>query len=170
MMRPAVGAFALALLLGATAQAQGVGPGGRGSYFNVHGEVFSKFSDGPALVPSGIAIDWGGFQSRYVGAGTRIGLSRAGGEKPVALFIGGGPQGHIPLGDHFVLIPALNLGLHLANSGIGYAAYGLLAGAFVSDRYYFGLEVETPIYLQGRAPSALFPGAVAVDGLFGLYY
>jgi hypothetical protein len=174
MNRAMLVALVLALfaaLPSARAQGMGVGPDGHANYVNFHAEAFSRSSDGTTAVPSGLAVDWGGFQSKYVATGTKIGLKHA--LEGWSFLLGGGPQFHIPLGDQFLLIPALNVGYNIqsrANAfGFGFIGTFSLAFAYKLPSLYLGLEGETPIFDQ-NARSPFFPGSVGVSLLIGFYY
>ncbi len=136
--------------------------------------------ENPAVGPgTSIAIDWGGFQSKYVAAGTLIGISRAVPSDGVALLLGGGTQFHIPIGPRFLLIPAIDLGYRITGGengtpgGFGLATYASLAGAFRFDRnkLYAGLDAETPLFVQDPVNQKIsFVPALEVKALFGFYY
>ncbi len=151
-----------------------VGPAGKASYLNVHGQmVRNQGSDVDG--PTGGAIEWGSFQTKYVGAGTKIGLEATGAHTGLdsAIFLGAGPAFHIPIGDHVLLMPELNLGYRLGSKNIGFALYGSLGAAYRFHDYYVGLEVERPIYLQLQTSpneSPLFPSIMSGGLFLGLYY
>ena len=152
------------------------------SYVTIHADLASVFPTNPVVAPSGLSVDWGGFQSKYVAAGTTLGISRDFSDKntgtgnptgnSTALLIGGGPEFHIPLGAKALLIPALNIAYRLSEQGFGLAAFASLGAAYRIDaKMYAGLEAETPLVLQQPTGEfSMFPGAVDVKALFGFYY
>lgn len=162
MMRVALALLvAVVALLPGSAEAQN--HAGKGNYVIIHGQVMplgnaSEFG-------TGLAVDWGVFQNKYIATGTRFGFSRW----PVqTLEFGGGPQFHIPIGEHLMLIPALNLGYRFstATAGLGIDLSGALT--YRHDTFYVGAEVNAPVWVQG-APT-FFPGQNTLNALVGFYY
>lgn len=158
-----------------SAQAQNLGPDGKANYVIVHGEMFR--AAGGYDSPVGGSVEWGTFQNRFIGAGTKIGLKGSGSQSgmPRELFFGGGPQAHIPLGSRILIVPAINLGYRLTDSaagiGGGIAVYGSLGAAFRHKSFYIGAEAERPIYLPlPGTDSAFFPNITSVGMFVGLYF
>ncbi len=139
------------------------------SYFMVHAEMASRFPGLDFTGPSGLSIDWGTFQSRYVAGGARFGLTRADPSIGTALFFGGGVQFHVPVGGRFRLVPSMNLGYRIAAGGTSMTVLGGLAGVATFGRTFAGLEAETFLFAQGGG-SAILPGNVSVLGVAGFSY
>lgn len=159
--------FALSLLAAASAHAQ-VGPDGKGSYVNFRAGALRKVQSIDPVIGSGVSVDWGGFQSEYVATGTRLGFERADAIDGfnTAFYIQGGPQFHIPLGDKLLLIPTVNFGGRLSDTGYDLVAHISLGFATkLNSTLYLGGEIETPIYAV-----ILFPGTVYANGFVGFYY
>ena len=169
-------AFAL-LTAGTTsvARAQALGPEGKPNYVIVHGELMR--SAGGLDGPLGGSVEWGTFQNKYIGAGTKLGIKTAGNVSgmPRELFFGGGPQGHIPIGRRLLIVPAVNLGYRLTDGasglGGGIAVYGSLGVAFRHKSFYIGAEAERPIYLPlPGTDSAFFPNITSAGMFVGAYF
>jgi hypothetical protein len=169
--------LALTFLLDRPARAQSylVGPGGKQSYIELHGEMFRDF-DG---VDGGVggAFEFGSLQNRYIAVGTIIAFERNGpGTKlPEDLYLGAGFSGHIPIGKHIIVMPELSLGYQLvdANGAIGgnLAAFMMLGVAYRLRQFYFGVEAQRPIYevLPGE-PSGFFPNLTTGGIFLGMYF
>lgn len=116
---------------------------------------------------TGLSVDWGFFQNRFVATGTRIAAQRDVADGlGTALMILAGPQFHVPLGEQLLLIPALNLGVRLGQRMVDYAAYFDLAFAYRQDDLYLGLAGQTPVFLQQQ----LFPSIYSANLIVGFYY
>ena len=144
-------------------------PAGPMSYFMVHAEMASRFPGLDFTGPSGLSVDWGTFQSRYVAGGARFGLTRADPSIGTALFFGGGVQFHVPIGSRLRLVPSFNLGYRIASGGTSMTVLGGLAGVATFGRTFAGLEAETYLYAQG-AGSTILPGNVSLLGVAGFSY
>jgi hypothetical protein len=152
-----------------------LGPDGKAGYINVHGEMLRSY--GGVDGPYGGSIEWGSFQNKYIGVGTSIGYSSvgAGTGMPRELFFGGGPQFHIPIGRHLLVLPSVNLGYRLADApggiGGGLAMYLSLGVAYKLNSVYFGLEAQRPLFLQlPNVDSAFFPNLTTAGAFVGFYY
>ncbi len=169
--------FLLVSLAAERAQAQmSFGPIGRGSYVEVGGELFRN-SYGAVDGPVGGSVEFGSFQNRFIAAGTVLNLEAPGPGTglPMALYFGGGFSVHIPIGQHFLIIPELSLGYRLvdASSGIGggIAAFGQLGVAYRLKIFYFGLQAQRPIYMQlNPNASGFFPDFTTAGAFAGLYF
>lgn len=116
---------------------------------------------------TGLTIDWGFFQNRFVATGTRIAVQRAVSDGlGTAIMLLAGPQFHVPIGQQVLLIPALNLGVRLGNASIDYAAYFDLTAAYRQDDYYVGVAGQTPVFLR----NLLFPAIYSANVVAGFYY
>lgn len=140
------------------------------SYLNVHGEIAARYPGEAFTIPSGLYLDWGNFQSRYVATGTRLGVSRSDPALGIALFFGGGPQFHFRIENDLLLIPSLNVGYRISQQGLGLLGTASLAFAYLRERFYFGVEGETLAFGQNASGWFLFPGSLSIQGLFGFYY
>lgn len=176
---PSLVGFLLVLSLlparAAHAQSYLVGPGGRQSYIELHGEMFRDFDGLDGGV--GGAFEFGSLQNKYIGVGTIIAFERngPGTRLPEDLYLGAGFSGHIPIGKHIIIMPELSLGYQLVDAagaiGGNLAAFMMLGVAYRFRQFYFGLEAERPIYevLPGE-PSGFFPN-LTTGGLFvGMYF
>lgn len=160
-----LGLFAALLLITPDALAQT-----RANYVNFHAELASRYPGAEFTVPSGMYVEWGVLQSKYVATGTRLGVTRADRSLGTALFFGGGPQFHFRVTDDLMILPSVNIGYRISEAGMGLAGLASAAVAYCYERYYFGLEGETLAFGQGPRGWTLFPGTVSVHGLFGFYY
>jgi hypothetical protein len=157
--------LAALLLLAPEARAQA-----RSNYVNFHAELASRYPGAEFLVPSGLYVDWGVLQSRYVATGTRLGVTQSDRSTGTALFFGGGPQFHFTIEESLLVLPSLNIGYRISEAGMGLAGLAGVALAYRHERFYFGMEGETLAFGQGPRGWTLFPGTLSINGLFGFYY
>lgn len=172
----AVLALTLTVLAGRPAHAQALlGPAGKPSYFEVHGEMLRSFDGVDA--PVGGSIEFGSFQNKYIAMGTVLGLESPGHATglPMTLYFGAGFSFHIPILQYFLIIPEFSLGYSLQDSplgvGGGLAAYMQLGAAYRFQRFYLGLEAQRPIYLAlPGLNSAFFPNYMTAGVFGGMYF
>lgn len=160
-------AFALSLLLVAPGLAFAV-DAPKNNYVNFHAQALSVTPSSRVL---GLAVEWGAFQNRYVATGTRVGFSHTtfGDTDGIGMLeFGGGPQFHVPIGEHVLVIPAINLGYRLSTSYAGLGIDLAAAVAYRFESFYLGAEFQAPLWMQG-APS-FFPGPNTLNALVGFYF
>jgi len=166
----------LTVLAARPAHAQALlGPEGKPSYFEVHGEMLRSFDGVDA--PVGGSLEFGSFQNKYIAMGTVLGLESPGRGTglPMTLYLGAGISVHIPIVQHFLIIPEVSLGYSIQDSSLGVggglAAYMQLGAAYRIRRFYFGLEAQRPIYLAlPGLNSAFFPNYMTAGLFGGLYF
>lgn len=147
-----------------------LGPAGKANYVGFRGELLSSYFAQPLVAPAGFSAEWGTFQNGFVATSTRLGMTRSDPTSGYALLLGGGPQFHIPIGQHVLLMPGVSLATRISEAGFGFAGFATLGAAYRYESFYVGLEGEAPVFLQAGQGFDFFPPAYSMNLLLGLYF